>query len=390
MPNTDELLRRCSAGDSAAASQLLAHHRDRLRRMIAIRVDVRLQTRVDPSDVVQETLATAHRQLPDYLSTRPLPFYPWLRRIACDRLVDLHRRHLRAKRRSVQREEPLGLSDDSALALAEQFLAPGSSHVGQLIRQELLQRIHQALEKLSPVNREILILRHLEELDTRETAAVLGITQSAAKFRDIFGPCSTSRRYCMKNNVKINPTRDSCDLVLANLVDEITRRMHFGEPIELESLAGEHPELIGRLRELLPTLQLLGELKQESHNASDKDASNQNGDLQNNSLHNGIAADYAADRTLGDFRIVREIGRGGMGVVYEAEQISLGRTVALKVLPFAAMLDQRQLTRFRNEARAAAALHHHNIVPVFSVGCERRCALLRHAVHRRRKLGECD
>ncbi len=74
---------------------------------------------------------------------------------------------------------------------------------------------------------------------------------------------------------------------------------------------------------------------------------------------------------LGDFRIVREVGRGGMGVVYEAEQISLGRTVALKVLPFAAMLDQRQLTRFHNEARAAAALHHHNIVPVFSVGCER-------------------
>ncbi len=77
------------------------------------------------------------------------------------------------------------------------------------------------------------------------------------------------------------------------------------------------------------------------------------------------------DRTLGDFRLVREIGRGGMGVVYEAEQISLGRTVALKVLPFAAMLDERQLTRFRNEARAAAALHHTNIVPVFSVGCER-------------------
>ena len=74
---------------------------------------------------------------------------------------------------------------------------------------------------------------------------------------------------------------------------------------------------------------------------------------------------------LGDFQLVREIGRGGMGVVYEAEQISLGRRVALKVLPFAAALDARQLQRFKNEAQAAACLHHTNIVPVFGVGCER-------------------
>ena len=74
---------------------------------------------------------------------------------------------------------------------------------------------------------------------------------------------------------------------------------------------------------------------------------------------------------LGDYRIVREIGRGGMGVVYEAMQLSLGRRVALKVLPFAATLDQRQLQRFENEAQAAALLHHSHIVPVFAVGCER-------------------
>jgi serine/threonine protein kinase len=74
---------------------------------------------------------------------------------------------------------------------------------------------------------------------------------------------------------------------------------------------------------------------------------------------------------LGDFRVLREIGRGGMGIVYEAEQVSLGRRVALKVLPFAAALDPKQLQRFKNEAQAAACLHHTNIVPVFGVGCER-------------------
>src|SRR5262249_25795170 len=83
------------------------------------------------------------------------------------------------------------------------------------------------------------------------------------------------------------------------------------------------------------------------------------------------AAGVQPEGPLGDFRIVREVGRGGMGVVYEAVQISLGRRVALKVLPFAATLDPKQLQRFKNEAQAAAQFHHTNIVPVFSVGCER-------------------
>ena len=79
----------------------------------------------------------------------------------------------------------------------------------------------------------------------------------------------------------------------------------------------------------------------------------------------------AGERLLGDYRLLREIGRGGMAVVYEAEQISLGRNVALKVLPFAAVLDPKQLQRFKNEAQAAAHLHHPHIVPVHAVGCDR-------------------
>jgi hypothetical protein len=87
--------------------------------------------------------------------------------------------------------------------------------------------------------------------------------------------------------------------------------------------------------------------------------------------HPAATAEICPEGPLGDYRIVREIGRGGMGVVYEAVQISLGRQVALKVLPFAAALDAKQLQRFKNEAQAAAHLHHTNIVPVFAVGCER-------------------
>jgi serine/threonine protein kinase len=92
------------------------------------------------------------------------------------------------------------------------------------------------------------------------------------------------------------------------------------------------------------------------------------GSADSSYLVNGLAQ---AGTPLGDFRIVREVGRGGMGVVYEAEQLSLGRRVALKVLPFAATMDPRHLQRFQNEARAAACLQHPHIVPVYAVGCER-------------------
>jgi RNA polymerase sigma-70 factor, ECF subfamily len=153
--------------------------------MIAVRLDARIAARVDPSDVIQETLAVAHRQLSEYLPKRPLPFYLWLRRIACDRLADLHRRHFRAKRRSVGREELLALSDDSAMTLGQRLFSPETSHLGRLVRKEMLQQVRGALERLSVRDREVLILRHLEELGIRETASVLGISESAAKLRHL-------------------------------------------------------------------------------------------------------------------------------------------------------------------------------------------------------------
>src|SRR5437867_2294662 len=99
--DTEELLDRVGRGDGAARQQLLTRHRRRLRRMIAVRMDRRMAARVDPSDVVQETLAEADTKLPGYLRSRPLPFYPWLRQLAIERLIDLHRRHIQARKRSV-------------------------------------------------------------------------------------------------------------------------------------------------------------------------------------------------------------------------------------------------------------------------------------------------
>src|SRR5205814_8150781 len=134
-PDTDQLLDRAASGDGRARQELLARHRKRLRRMVALRLDRRLAARVDPSDVVQEALADAAARLDGYLRDRPLPFYPWLRRLAWERLVTLHRRHVRAQRRTVAREEgPLLLSDGSVLQLARQLVAPSNGPSARLRR----------------------------------------------------------------------------------------------------------------------------------------------------------------------------------------------------------------------------------------------------------------
>src|SRR5436309_3273627 len=105
-PDTDdELLRRAWCGDEAARQRILGVHRDRLRRMVAVRLDTRLAARIDPSDVVQEALADAAQRPDDDLRERPLPLYPWLRRLTWDRLVEAQRWHVGARRRSVNREQ---------------------------------------------------------------------------------------------------------------------------------------------------------------------------------------------------------------------------------------------------------------------------------------------
>src|SRR5437868_2144255 len=99
--DTDALLKQLASGDAKAADALLVRHRDRLKKMVSCRMDPRLAARVSPSDVVQETMITAARDLASYAKARPMPFYPWLRRLAWDRLMDLQRRHLCCKKRAV-------------------------------------------------------------------------------------------------------------------------------------------------------------------------------------------------------------------------------------------------------------------------------------------------
>jgi RNA polymerase sigma-70 factor (ECF subfamily) len=133
---------------------------------------------------VQEVLVDAHRHLDDYLRERPLPFYPWLRQLAWQRLVKLQQHH-QAARRHVRREEPqrLDLPDESALELARRLAGTGTSPSNNLLRAEQRRRVQAALARLSERDREVLVLRYLEQLPLREVAAALGIGEGAAKAR---------------------------------------------------------------------------------------------------------------------------------------------------------------------------------------------------------------
>lgn len=186
-PETEILLRRAGDGDPSARAELLERYRDRLRRMIAVRMNKRVAARVDASDVVQEAFNNAYARLPEYFADPQLSFYPWLRRIACDRLVDTHRTHIDAVKRSVLREHPWTpeLNDESIAELAHSIVASSINPARRVMQAEMQTRTTAALLRLNPHDREILVLRYLEQLGVAEIADVLGISQTAVTSRHL-------------------------------------------------------------------------------------------------------------------------------------------------------------------------------------------------------------
>jgi RNA polymerase sigma-70 factor (ECF subfamily) len=183
----DQLLMKAANGERAAKDRLLSVYRERLRRMIAVRMDQRLRNRVDASDIVQETMVMADRRFDEYLRDPPIPFYPWLRQLAWDQLVAMHRKHLFAGRRSRRREEDAAaaLRDESMAQLASCLLDDSMDPLTRLLRAELRNRVREAIDQLQEMDREILVLRHLEHVSMAEAAEILAISASAAKMRHL-------------------------------------------------------------------------------------------------------------------------------------------------------------------------------------------------------------
>jgi RNA polymerase sigma-70 factor (ECF subfamily) len=184
---TDALLQRAVRGDESAVADLLTRHRSRLRQMVAVRLDPRLASRIDASDVVQDVLLQASQALERYVRDRPLPFYPWLRQLARQRLHDLHVQHVLAQKRSTAREVSAGtaLSDDSVMKLVREVAASDTSPSRQLFREELRCQVQEALSRMSDSDREVLIMRYLERLSAQEIAAIIGVSASAVSMRHL-------------------------------------------------------------------------------------------------------------------------------------------------------------------------------------------------------------
>ena len=184
---TRKLLAQARAGDAAAAEELLATHRESLRRAVGLRLDPALARRVDASDIVQDALIEANRRLPDYLNQPAMPFHLWLRHLAQDRLIDAHRRHREAHRRSLDREQPLraAAGDDSSASLLAQLIDQEQTPATAAIQQEMQQRLEAALAQLDESDRELILMRHYEQLSNQDVAAALGLTEAAASMRHL-------------------------------------------------------------------------------------------------------------------------------------------------------------------------------------------------------------
>jgi RNA polymerase sigma-70 factor, ECF subfamily len=180
------LLERAGRGEKDAAGELFARHQDRLRRMVLLRLDRRLQGRIDPSDVLQEAYLEMSRALADYLRKPELPVFLWLRLLTGRKLQALHRHHLGTKIRDAGREVSLhrgALPQASSVSLAAQLLGRFSTPSQAATRAELQIRMQDALNGMNPMDREILALRHFEQLSNGEAAEVLGIQEKAASNR---------------------------------------------------------------------------------------------------------------------------------------------------------------------------------------------------------------
>ena len=186
--NTDALVAKAAMGDERAFALLISRYSDRLKRMIGLRLDRRLRGRVGASDIVQEALIEVQRRLGEYQRDPPMGFFLWLRAIAADKLLNAHRTHLGTQKRDAAREVSLfrrPMPEACSVSLAQHLLGQITSPTRAIARAETQLMVQEVLNRMDPMDREILILKYFEQLTTSEAAAELGIKRSTAGKRYI-------------------------------------------------------------------------------------------------------------------------------------------------------------------------------------------------------------
>lgn len=180
-----ELRQKLLATPEAVLAEEFTRYHARFRRMVAFRLDPMIAIRVDPDDVLQESWMSAAQRIPSFLSTDRMTFFVWLRLIVLQTIVDVHRRHLGVKKRDAFREVPIDgdQSRNTSHAIARQLMGGLTSPSEVVMREESARRLNNAIESMEPIDREILALRHFEELTNKEVADVLGIQTKAASIR---------------------------------------------------------------------------------------------------------------------------------------------------------------------------------------------------------------
>ena len=183
---TDRLLSDAKSQQPTAVNALLDEFREPLRRVVNMRLDPALARRVDASDIVQDVLLEATQRLRDYLKKPDMPFHLWLRHLAQDRIIDTHRRHRLAQRRSIDKEQPNhgpAWAEDSSASLVAQLVDAERTPGTEAIRVELQQKLSAAVAELDDGDRDIILMRHTEQLSNQEVAQSLGLTEAAASMR---------------------------------------------------------------------------------------------------------------------------------------------------------------------------------------------------------------
>ncbi|TWT54404.1 RNA polymerase sigma factor CnrH [Rubripirellula amarantea] len=183
---TETLLAAARSGDEDAVNKLLERHRGPIRRLVEMRLDRKVQRRVDVSDVVQDVMLEANNRLTKYLDDPAMAFHLWLRQIAWDRIIDTYRRHRVSAKRSMDREQPMSVptgNDQSTMELAVQLCDPALTPAAAATQREIASKVEAVIEMLPDQDREIILMRHYEHLTNIEIAQVLDLNPPAASMR---------------------------------------------------------------------------------------------------------------------------------------------------------------------------------------------------------------